>query len=493
MMIAQKLYEGVDVTGQGMQGLITYMRTDSVRTEPETLGKLRDYIKGNYGEKFLSDDPIIYKKKGTSKVQDAHEAIRPTSLELTPDAVRGDLDKDQQRIYELIWNKFISSQMSQAIIDQTTVMMESHGHFFKAHGSIIKFAGFRTVFLEAAAEKRSRKGGNDDEDSLDTAKSGLLPVIEEGEAFKAKKNPEKEEHWTMPPPRYNEASLVKDLEEQGIGRPSTYAAIISNIQDRGYVEKVENRFMPTELGIVVAKMLVASFPKVMDIKFTAQVEELLDKIEDGEVAWKKVLKDFWKDFEVTLEKAKEEMKNLKKQIIPTGIHCKKCENGEYTIKWGRNGQFLACSNYPDCNSTFDFRKDLDGKIHILPKDYFHDNCPTCGKRLEVKKGKYGRFVRCEEYPQCDTTLAYTLKLKCPECKVGNFAEKKSRYGKFFYGCSNFPNCDNAVWARPYDFACPGCGYGVMVYRETKREGKQLQCPKCRHKVDWVDTPFGDED
>lgn len=492
MMVAQKLYEGIQLTDHGMQGLITYMRTDSVRTAPEALAELRDYIKGKYGKDFLPEQEIVYKKKGSSKIQDAHEAIRPTSLVFTPDEVRGDLEPDQQKLYELIWNKHISSQMTQAIIDQTTITFECEGHFFRANGSIIKFPGFRTVFLEAAAEKASKKGGEDEED-MANVKDGILPLIDVGEKIKPKLGPNSQEHWTTPPPRYSEATIVKDLEEKGIGRPSTYASIISNIQDRGYCEKIENRFVPTELGIVVCRMLVESFPDIMNVDFTAQVEELLDKIEDGEKKYKSVLKEFWKGFEKTLEKAKEEMKNLKKQSIPTGINCVKCEDGEYTIKWGRNGQFLACSNYPDCNSTQDFKKDLDGNIHILPKNYFHDDCPTCGKRLEVKTGKYGRFVRCEEYPTCETTLPYTLKLTCPECNVGKFAEKKSRYGKFFYGCSNYPNCENALWSMPYEYPCVSCGYAVMTYRETKREGKQLQCPKCKHKVDFEDTPFHKEE
>lgn len=489
MMVAQKLYEGIQLRDHGMQGLITYMRTDSVRTAPEALAAVREFIDSKYGKDFLPATPNEYKKKGSGKVQDAHEAIRPTSLQFTPDEVRGDLDADQQKLYELIWNKFVSSQMSQAVIDQTTVTFECEGHFFKSTGSIIKFAGFRTVYLEAAAERASRKGGDDDEsaDEQQDVKSGILPDIKEGESIKCSKDPSALEHWTSPPPRYNEASIVKDMEEKGIGRPSTYASIISNIQDRGYVEKIENRFLPTELGSVVCKMLVESFPKVMDVDFTAKIEEQLDKIEEGDIGWKKVLHGFWDDFEVTLERAKEEMKNLKKQQIPTGIKCTKCDTGEYQIKWGRNGQFLACSNYPDCNSTHDFKKELSGKINILPKEYFHDDCPTCGKHLEVKTGKFGRFVRCEDYPQCDTTLPYTLNVKCPECKKGKFAEKKSRYGKFFYGCTSYPDCTNAMWAPPIEHDCPGCGYPIMIERETKRDGKHLQCPKCKHKVDLPET------
>lgn len=482
MMAAQKLYEGIDITDYGMQGLITYMRTDSVRTAPEALEEVREYISSTYGEKFLPSEVNVFKKKGKSKVQDAHEAIRPTSLKFTPEIVKGDLEPDQYKLYCLIWNKFVASQMTQAIIDQTSVLMEKNNHFFKANGSIIKFAGFRKIYLDAVAEKSAE---SDEEKNIE---SGLLPDLSEGESLTFKSGPTKEEHWTSPPPRYSEATIVKDLEEKGIGRPSTYASIISNIQDRGYVEKRENRFFPSELGMVVCKMLVESFPNIMNVEFTSKVEELLDQIEDGNVKWKKVLRDFWKGFEKTLEVAKEEMKNLKKQNIPTGINCKKCD-GEYTIKWGRNGQFLACSNYPDCTSTFDFTKDYEGKITILPKKWFRDKCPTCGLNLEEKKGKYGRFVRCEEYPKCDTTLPYTIDVTCPKCKVGKFAEKKSRYGKIFYGCSNYPNCENALWSIPYEYPCVSCGYELMVYRETKREGRQLQCPECKHKVDWEDTPF----
>jgi DNA topoisomerase-1 len=490
MMVAQMLYEGVQLRDHGLQGLITYMRTDSVRTEPEAMKSLRDYIKKKYGKDSLSAEEIVYKKKGTSKVQDAHEAIRPTSLEFTPDEVRGDLDADQQKLYELIWNKFISSQMAPAVIDQTSVTFEVGGHFFRSNGSIVKFPGFRTVYLDSLAEKQSRKDADsEDADEPSDSKSGLLPEIAEGETFPQAKALDMEEHWTSPPPRFNEASLVKALEEDGIGRPSTYAAIISNIQDRGYVEKVENRFIPTELGNVVCKMLVESFPDVMDIEFTAKVEELLDKIEEGDINWKKVLREFWKGFELTLEKAKDEMKDLKKQSIPTGVKCRKCGDGEYQIKWGKNGQFLACSNYPDCNSTEDFKKSLDGVITIVEKEFAKDPCPTCGKRLAIKKGKYGKFLACEEYPTCATTLPFTLDIQCPECKVGKFAEKKSRYGKFFYGCSNYPACSNAMWTKPFKFDCASCGYPVMGEKFTKKNGKQLECPKCRHRVDMAETPY----
>lgn len=492
MMIAQMLYEGVQLRDHGLQGLITYMRTDSVRTEPEAMKSLRDYIKSEYGKEFLSTEEITYKKKGTSKVQDAHEAIRPTSLEFTPAEVKGDLDPDQFKLYELIWNKFISSQMAPAVIDQTTVLFENNGHYFKSNGSIIKFPGFRTVYLDSQVEKASKKSGDDDESEEAEVKSGILPDIKEGETLKATKEANSEEHWTSPPPRFSEASLVKALEEGGIGRPSTYAAIISNIQDRGYVEKIENRFIPTELGKVVCNMLVESFPEVMDVEFTAKVEELLDKIEEGDVSWKKVLKDFWNGFEETLERAKEEMKNLKKQATPTGIHCRKCDAGEYHIKWGKNGQFLACSNYPDCTSTEDFKRKSDGTLEIVEKEFAKDPCTTCGKRMAIKKGKFGKFLACEDYPTCMTTAPFTIDVTCPECKVGKFAEKKSRYGKIFYGCSNYPQCNNAMWTKPFNFACAKCGHAVMGEKFSKKNGAQLECPKCRYRVDLADTPFAPE-
>ncbi len=481
MMIAQKLYEGIDVCGDGPQGLITYMRTDSVRTEPEALSGLRDYIKDKYGADYLAVEPIIYKKKGGAKVQDAHEAIRPTNLSYSPERVRPDLSDDEFKLYSLIWNKFIASQMSPAIIDQTTLLFKIGNHYFRSNGSVIKFPGFRTVYLEFFKDKETNNNASEEEGQKEKM-GNALPLIQEKEDLEPIKVPWKEEHWSAPPPRFTEASLVKELEEKGIGRPSTYAAIISNIQDRGYVDKQGNRFFPTEVGMIVTKMLVESFPHEMDVEFTAKLEGQLDLIEEGEVKYTKVLKDFWRDFEKTLERAKDEMKNLKAQEIPTGVTCTKCGQHEFMIKWGRNGQFLACSSYPECTGTEDFKKHLDGSIEIIPKEYANDKCPACGSRLVIKKGKYGRFLACEEYPNCKTTLPYTLDITCPECKVGKFAEKTSRYGKSFYGCSNYPNCENAMWTMPVDQPCPACGYPVMGKRQTKRLGNHLQCPKCKHTL-----------
>lgn len=497
MRTAQKLYEGADLTDYGTTGLITYMRTDSVRTDPSALEAVRKYIDENYGKEYLPEEPLTYKKKGGGKVQDAHEAIRPTNVDIHPSIVKKDLDESEYKLYSLIWNKFVSSQMTQAVVDQTTVLYEVEGHYFKSTGSIIKFPGFRSVYLEAEAEKQqSRRGGDEEEDSDNNKKitTGVLPEsLAEGVDVGVKTPAKAEEHWTSPPPRYSDASIVKDLEEKGIGRPSTYASIISNIVDRGYVEKIETRYVPTQLGEVVSKMLVESFPNEMDVKFTARIEDELDNIEEGSIKWTKVLKDFWKPFEKTLEKAKKEMANLKKQIIPTGINCKKCETGEYHIKWGRNGQFLACENYPECTSTEDFKKHLDGTLEIIPKEYVKDkSCPQCGMRLIVKKGRYGRFLACEEYPNCKTALPYVLNINCPECKVGQFSEKASRYGKLFYGCTSYPDCNNAMWYEPKKYDCPGCGHPVMGLKTTKRDGLHLACPKCRFKVPIEETPYAPE-
>lgn len=486
MMIAQKLYEGISVMGEGPQGLITYMRTDSVRTESSFLEQLRKYIKHQYGENYLPTTPYIYKKKGKGKVQDAHEAIRPTNLRFSPQAITPDLTADELKLYSLIWNKFISSQMAHAVLDQTTIILIANGHYFRVNGSVIKFPGFRTVYLEAKAEKRSQKGGNEDDHEVG---SGLLPKLGKGEELSPLKPPYDEEHWTSPPPRYNDASTVKDLEERGIGRPSTYASIISNIIDRGYVEKLENRYHPTELGEVVCQMLIESFPKEMEVNFTAEMEEKLDLIEEGEIKHTKVLTDFWKKFEVTLEKAKQEMKNLKRQEIPTDLICTKCNEYGFIIKWGRNGQFLACSNYPDCTGTEDFRRRPNGSLEIIPKQYFWDSCPTCSKRLIIKKGRYGRFLACEDYPQCSTTLSYYFDVKCPSCLRGNFSEKKSRYGRIFYGCTDYPDCTHAMWSLPVQYSCPECRHSVMGKRTTKRLGEHLQCPVCKTVVPIEETPF----
>ena len=346
MTLAQKLYEGIDLGDLGTHGLITYMRTDSVRIEPAALTSVREFILNEYGKDYLPAEANVYKSKKSA--QDAHEAIRPTSLEFTPDRVKGFLDKDEHRLYLLIWNRFVASQMTQSIADQTAVDIvtqdkQGQEYQFRATGSVIKFPGFTAVYAE------------DKDDTEEDSRALKLPKIKEGDTVDIKEaNPT--QHFTQPPPRFTDASLIQDLEEKGIGRPSTYATILSNLQDREYVEKRENRYYPSELGTVVTELLIKSFPEVMDAKFTADMENQLDQIEEGEADWKKILTKFWKPFEKTLAKAKIQMKDIKRQEVKTDVICDRCQH-TMVIKWGKLGSFLACSNYPECKNTQDFKKD----------------------------------------------------------------------------------------------------------------------------------------
>ena len=407
MTLAQHLYEGIDLGDLGTHGLITYMRTDSTRIDPSAIQTVREYIEKQYGKTHLPAEPNVYKsKKGA---QDAHEAIRPTSIEYTLDQVQGHLDKDEFRLYQLIWNRFVASQMTPAVYDQTAVDIEtvaSSGQvtLFRATGSVLKFAGFTAVYME-----------ENEEDKKDDSERALkLPSIREGDSVQNEElNPS--QHFTQAPPRYTDASLIRDLEEKGIGRPSTYASILSNIQDREYVEKRENRYYPSELGTVVTELLVGSFPDILNSEFTAAMENQLDDIEEGKADWKKTLSKFWKPFEKTLEIAKKQMKDIKRQEVKTDIVCEKCQH-TMVIKWGKLGSFLACSNYPECKNTQDFKKDDQGKIVIVPKEFTDKKCEKCNSLMAVKAGKYGKFLACSDYPNCKFTQAITLGIACPICQ-----------------------------------------------------------------------------
>ena len=372
MTLAQKLYEGVDLGELGTNGLITYMRTDSVRVEPTAIQAVREFITQEYGKDHLPVEPNVYKTK--KNAQDAHEAIRPTSLEYRPELVQGHLDRDEFRLYQLIWNRFIASQMVPAIYDQTAIDMvtqDTRGRevVFRATGSVIKFAGFTAVYSESS-EEGDKSGEN--EHSHDRVLQ--IANLKEGDLVQCKELTPSQ-HFTQPPPRYTDASLIRELEEKGIGRPSTYATILSNLQDREYVEKRENKYFPSELGTVVTELLVASFPNILNAEFTAEMETQLDDIEEGKADWKKTLNEFYKPFEKTLESAKEHMKNVKRQEVPTDIQCDKCSH-IMVIKWGKLGSFLACSNYPDCKNTQDFTKDDHGKIVIKPKEFTDKKCQS---------------------------------------------------------------------------------------------------------------------
>ncbi len=470
MTLAQRLYEGVDLGDLGTSGLITYMRTDSVRVEPGALASVREYIGQTFGKDYVPASPNEYKTK--KNAQDAHEAIRPTSLQFDPERVRGFLENDEYRLYQLIWNRFVASQMEAAVYDQTAIDVttkRSKGGdvIFRVSGSVIKFAGFTKVYgvdrEEAAADDK------DDDHALD------IPKLSEGDAVKLEEFLPTQ-HFTQPPPRYADASLIRELEDKGIGRPSTYASILSNLQDREYIEKRENRFYPSELGTVVTDLLIEAFPEILDVEFTAGMENQLDDVEEGKAEYHELLKKFWKPFEKTLERAKKHMKNVKAQEVPTDIDCPKC-NAKMVIKWGRQGSFLACSRYPDCKSTQDFKKDDAGKIIIVPKEFTDKKCEKCSNPMVVKSGKFGKFLACSDYPACKSTAPFTIGVHCPVCADGEIAQKQSRYRRIFFSCNRWPKCDFAAWDKPIDKKCPQCGFAILTEKTTKRAGLIHKCVK----------------
>ena len=470
MTLAQRLYEGIDLSDLGTHGLITYMRTDSVRTEPQAIIAVRDYILEKYGKPYLPAEAIVYKSKKSA--QDAHEAIRPTSLEFTPEKIMPFLERDMYRLYQLIWNRFVSSQMTSSVSDQTAVDIAArdaagNDQQFRATGSVVKFPGFTAVYQEGIEESERKE--EDDDRAL------KLPKIQPGDKVALERfNPA--QHFTQPPPRYSDASLIRDLEEKGIGRPSTYATILSGLQDREYVEKRGVTYYPSELGTVVTELLVASFPDVLNSEFTANMEEQLDDIEEGKADWKKILTKFWKPFEITLEQAKIQMKDVKRQEYPTDIECEKCHS-KMVIKWGKLGSFLACSNYPDCKNTQDFKKDDDGKIVIVPKQFTDKKCELCSNPMVVKSGKFGTFLACSDYPNCKFTAAITLGIACPMCKVGELCQKQSKYRRIFYSCNKWPACNFALWDKPIEKPCPDCKFPLLTEKVTKKMGLFHKCPQ----------------
>ncbi len=476
MTLAQMLYEGIELGEEGAQGLITYMRTDSTRLSDEAVSAVRDYIKQKYGREYLPDAPNVYKSQKAA--QEAHEAIRPTSVEFPPDVVKPYLDKDLFRLYELIWNRFVACQMSQAVMDQTTLNIEAGKYLFRANGQIIKFNGFLAVYQEEREEIQRKKGEEEAEE--DTEK--LLPLVKEKDPLDLK-SLTPNQHFTEPPPRFSEASLVKALEENGIGRPSTYASILAAIQDREYVEKKENRFYPTELGQLVTDLLVKSFPEIMDVEFTAEMEGKLDLVEEGKVDWVKMLKDFYEPFSQTLKKAKVHMRDVKKEEVKTEYVCDKCKS-PMVVKWGRRGKFLACSSYPECKNTKEIEISAGGKVEIQAPETTDEKCDKCGSPLTVKQGRFGRFLACSKYPECKFTKSFTLGISCPnEGCGGEIVEKRSRGGKVFFSCSNYPKCKFATWYAPVKKPCPSCKAPFLVLKTTKTEGAVNFClnKECGYK------------
>ncbi|MGZ8465634.1 MAG: type I DNA topoisomerase [Candidatus Binatia bacterium] len=476
MQLAQQLYEGVELGSEGSVGLITYMRTDSTRIADDAIGAVRGFIQGQYGKDYVPGKPNTFRsKKGA---QDAHEAIRPTSTEYTPDKVRRFLRRDMFQLYSLIWDRFVASQMVPAVYDQTAFEIPVNEAVFRANGQQIKFDGFMKVYIEGRDERASQNNDDDEDEAQDL--DGVLPDLQKGDALKLQAI-EPRQHFTQPPPRFTQASLIKELDEKGIGRPSTYAAIISNILDREYVAQNESRqLVPTDLGFLVNDLLVESFPDILNVEFTASMEDQLDKIEDGKEKWTKTMKRFYTPFALDLKKAEKEMRDVKRQEVPTDIACEKCGK-LMVVKWGRNGEFIACPSYPECKNTKNFKRDDKGEIEIAVEEEVDEACEKCGKPMLLRFGKFGKFLGCSGYPDCKNIQPLQkpvdLGIKCPECKEGNIKERKSRWGKMFYGCDKYPECKFATWDKPMPTPCPDCDSPILVEKVLKRTGRSHRCYK----------------
>ena len=470
MMIAQRLYEGLPVGSRGTVGLITYMRTDSTKFSVEATDAIRDYIVNRYGDKFCPKEPNVYKSKKSA--QEAHEAIRPTDVSIVPSEIKEYLEKDMFRLYELIWSRSVSCQMVPAILDTTTFDIKAGQYLFRSNGSIVKFSGFMQVYVESG----------DDEATEKDIKQGdkILPELNKGEKLKLLEI-DPEQHFTQPPPRFSEAMLVKKLEEEGVGRPSTYAAIISVIKDRAYVESEERRLAPTKLGYLVSDLLLEHFPKFMTTKFTADMESQLDQIEVGEIEWVKTLQSFYTPFKLDLDEAEKKIGDS--EVEETDEICDKCSQ-PMIVKWGRFGKFMACSGYPDCKNTKQIAKEgSDGKA-VSESTTVEGACDKCQSSLILKVGRFGKFIACSNYPDCKFTKPIDLGIKCPkdDCK-GKIAARRSKKGRMFYGCTAYPNCDFVSWDKPVSEPCPKCNNAYTVEKWKKDEGTSIICPEseCDYK------------
>ena len=548
MRIAQTLYEGKDVGDRGSVGLITYMRTDSTRVSDEALREVRQHIAATYGDKALPDKPRYYR---TAKdAQDAHEAIRPTYLDLPPETLRDALAPEEWKLYSLIWNRFVASQMQPAVYDTTTVDVEAcpHGtegpgtYVFRASGSVMKSAGWLAVYQEATENgDRPKTEGREEEDEGEAAAN--LPALTEGDLLNCSRIVPRQ-HFTQPPPRFSEATLVKELEENGIGRPSTYASILSIIQSREYVEKEKGKFHPTELGRLVCELLVQHFGDIIQVEYTARMEEELDEVEEGKMGWVEALREFHEKFVKDLAAAKQDMRNVKREEIPTGLTCEKCGK-EMVKKWGRFGQFLACSGYPECKNTKEIaggnagaagategateaveapkencpkcnsemvlkrgrfgpflacssyptcrttrriHVGAEGKMETKPDVPLDEKCPKCSKNLAIKHGRFGEYTACSDYPHCRYIKQKETGVPCPKDK-GAIVERKSKRGRIFFGCANYPDCDFVTWNRPRPTPCPKCGAPYVVEKTTKRDGTTVFCEKegCDYKEKGAET------
>ncbi|MEW5806891.1 MAG: type I DNA topoisomerase [Acidobacteriota bacterium] len=517
MRIAQDLYEGKDLGDLGTVGLITYMRTDSTRVSMDAIHWARRCIVKNFGNDYLPEKPRIYKsRKGA---QEAHEAIRPTSCDLPPEKVRKYLTSDELKLYTQIWNRFIASQMESAAFDTTTVDVRAGDFLLRTSGSVMKFPGWLAVYRDfEEKEADESREGSEEKEALQ------IPPLEEGKPLKLERV-ESQQDFTQPPPRFSEGTLVKELEENGIGRPSTYATIIATLQNRDYVNKDKGKFVPTELGFLIADLMVEHFGDIVDIGYTARLEEELDEIEEGKLNWIDALKEFNDKFNDDLKRAEAEMKDVKREEIPTELNCPECgkpmvkkwgrygyflacsgypdckhtqelaENGEeahefadeteetcekcgnrMVVKKGRFGRFLACSAYPACKNTKKIIVNHEGKVETKEEKTLDEKCPKCGKNLIVKHGRFGEFTTCSNYPKCKYIKHKETGVKCPEKGCGGMiVEKKSRRGRIFYGCGHYPKCKFVIWQKPIKEKCPECGAEFLVEKVSKKSGRSLQC------------------
>jgi DNA topoisomerase-1 len=454
MTVAQQLYEGIELGGEGAVGLITYMRTDSVRIAAEAQQEARQWASERIGGEYLPEAPPVYKSRGSA--QEAHEAIRPSDVRRDPRSVASSLTKDQLALYRLIWERFMASQLMPAVYDTVAADITAGNTVFRAQGQTMKFKGFTAVYVESREEEDAAA----DEDA-----ESAVPPLEEGEVL-TRLGLDPKQHFTQPPPRFTEASLIKALEELGIGRPSTYASILGTIiNDRGYVHRERRTLFPSELGMAVTDKLMPFFGDIMDVTFTAQMEDHLDKVEEGELGWVETVKEFYEPFKRDLARAKKEM-GSEKAGVPIGEACPE-DGADLIERRGRFGKFIACSNYPDCR----YKRNLPGneRAEDQPTD---EICPTCARPMVIKHGRFGKFIACSGYPECKTTKPVTLGIPCPECEKGQIAERRSRKGRTFFSCSAYPDCKFVLWQRPVAEPCPKCAAPFLTERVAR--GRRVQ-------------------
>lgn len=469
MRTAQQLYEGIELGAEGV-GLITYMRTDSTRVASVAIDHVRDFIAKTYDAEYLPAKPNTYKSK-SSRAQDAHEAIRPTDVERTPDGIKAALTKDQYKLYRLIWQRFVASQMKPLVYDTTTIDFEVDRYLFRATGSLVKFDGFQVLYKESR-----EKGEREDPEAI-----APVPPLEQGDRVDVL-SVTPNQHFTEPPPRFSEASLVKELEKLGIGRPSTYSTIISTLRNRDYANITDRRFTPTALGRTVSRVMVSRFPDIFNVQFTSEMEEELDKIEDGKLGWQKVLKAFYDPFSKDLESIDvEDM--IREAHDLEGLEDERCENcgSALTVKSGRFGPFIACTNYPECKFTRAIKKDRP------PDRETDEKCYECGSAMVIKTGRYGEFLACTRYPDCQHTRPVPLGVKCPVCIVGDLTQRRTRRGRVFYGCVRYPDCEYSTWYEPLAEVCPECKKTGVERRSSKARGEYRRCMHCEHEFE-VEEP-----